>query len=546
MKTFEVAASIVAEEGVTESFGLMGDGNMNLISYLSTDLDVPFHTSRHEAVAIGMADGYSRLTGEVAFCTVTQGPGLANSVTALVTARKARSPLVLYVGDVPPSQAGWPQDIDHAALLSSIDIPVIELTDAQTVHQDVRRAFELARTERRPVAINHAIDHQKLEWEPWDVDIDRPETAPASPPAPSAEDVAALAALVAAAKRPVIVAGRGALGARDELIALGDAIGAVMATTLPGRGLFADQPAGVGLVGSLASNLGASLVGRADLVLAFGAGLNDFTTMKKTFFHSSAAVVRIDVEPSGSRPNRLPVALEVIGDAATTAAALRAAVPGTAVGYRTPEVLDEIAAFSVDAEFTDRTDEEGMDPRALMRALQRTLPPSRTIVTCVGHFFGFPASFLDSEAGDRFVAAIDFGAVGAGLGVAIGASIAEPDRLTVAFVGDGGLMMSLGDLDTALRESRNLLIVVMNDSAYGSELHMLREWKLDVQASVFPPVSFQAVASALGLRATRVDELGELAGALAELPGTAEGPLLVDCRITTHVVADWLAGAFDH
>jgi len=546
MKTYEVVANIVAEEGVTETFGLMGDGNMNLITCLTEDMELPFHTSRHEAVAVGMADGYARLSGDVGFCTVTQGPGLTNAVTALVTARKARSPLVLYVGDVPPSQEGWPQDIDHAALLSSIDVPVIELTDAQNVHQDVRRAFDLARSERRPVAINHAIDHQKLEWEPWDVDIERPEVESPAPLAPSVADVAALADLLADAKRPVIVAGRGALQAREELIALGDAIGAVMATTLPARGLFEDHAANVGLVGSLASNLGASLVGRADLVIAFGAALNDFTTMKKTFFSPSATIVRVDIESTASRPNRLPVNLEVIGDAATTAAALLDAVPGAATGYRTPDVLTEIAGFSIDAEFTDRTDDEGMDPRTLMRALERTLPTSRTIVTCVGHFFGFPAGYLSSEPGDRFVAAIDFGAVGAGLGVAIGASIAEPDRLTVAFVGDGGLMMTLGDLDTALRESRNLLIVVMNDSAYGSELHMLREWKMDVAAAVFPPVSFEAVAGALGLRATRVDEIGQLEAALSAIPPAVDGPLLVDCRITTQVVADWLAGAFDH
>jgi acetolactate synthase I/II/III large subunit len=542
MRAVEAIANVIVEEGVTEAFGLMGDGNMLLITSLSDDLGIPFHSSRHEGAAVGMADGYARVTGDVAFCTVTQGPGLTNTVTALVTARKARTPLVLFVGDVPAAQAGWPQDIDHRRLLDGIDVPMIDLTDTDRVHVDVAAAFERARTERRPIAINMRVDLQKHEWNPWD-DDDEP-TSGSAPSAPTDEDVAAVVDLLASASRPVILAGRGARHARGRLIELGEATGALLATTLPARGLFAGEPADVGLVGSLASNTGASLVGRADLVLAFGAGLNDFTTMKRTFFSPSARLVRVDPEVTGERPNRMAVGREVAADALLTAEALLAAVPGGATGYRTAETLAQIAAYDVDAEFSDAADDEGLDPRSLMRSLDAALPPSRTIVTDVGHFFGFPASYLSSAPADLFVPAVEFGAVGNGLGVAIGASIAEPDRLTVAFVGDGGLMMSLGDLDTVRRESRRLLVVVMNDASYGSELHMLRAWGLDVSASVFPAVGLAAVAEALGVASIAIESLDEVGPAVARM--TDDGPLLLDCRITTHVVADWLAGAFDH
>jgi thiamine pyrophosphate-dependent acetolactate synthase large subunit-like protein len=548
MRSVDVVANVVAEEGVTEVFGLMGDGNLNLITYLTEALKVPFHSSRHEAIAIGMADGYARVKGETAFCTVTQGPGLTNTITALVTARKARTPMVLYVGDVPPSQAGWPQDLDHHRLLESIDIPVINLVDPKTVHDDVRLAFARARAERRPIVLNQPIDQQKAEWEPWDddIEIERKDDDALIPLEPSQEQLDALVALLESSSRPLIVAGKGARGARDALVRLGDHVGALMATTLPARGLFADLPTDLGVVGSLASNLGASLIGRADLVLAFGASLNDFTTIKRTIFAESATVVRIDLEPTNDRPNRLPADLEVIADSAVAAMALIAAAPSGLVRFRTEENLKSIGDFSIDEEFADRSDDEGLDPRTLMRALERVLPSSRTIVSDVGHFFGFPVSYMDSEPGDQFIATVDFGAVGTGLGVAIGASIAEPDKLTVAFVGDGGLMMSLGDLDTAMRESKSMLIVVMNDSSYGSELHMLREWKLDVSTVVFPFVSFQAVAAALGVRSASVVDIADLPAALSTLPDSQSGPLLIDCKITTHVVADWLAGAFDH
>jgi acetolactate synthase I/II/III large subunit len=545
MRLVEVVANVAVDEGVTEAFGLMGDGNLSLITYLSGELGVPFHSSRHEAAGVGMADGYARVTGKPGFCSVTQGPGLTNTITALVTAYKARTPLVMFVGDVAAAQAGWPQDLDHHRLLAGIDVPVIDAVDPTTVHDDVRRAFAQAKAERRPVVINMPVDRQKVEWKPWDTDTEWSAEMPVLPAAAQA-DIEALVGLICSAKRPVIVAGRGAVSARVPLIALGEAIGALLATTLPARGLFAGEPADLGLVGGLASNLGAACVGRADLVLAFGASLNDFTTMKKTFFSPSAKVVRIDVEPTDGRPNRLPAALEVIADAAATASALVQALPGNALGYRTDETLRAIRAFSVDEEFTDRSDEEGLDPRSLMRVFDQNLPPSRTIVTDVGHFFGFPATYLGSAPADQFISTIEFGAVGTGLGVAIGASIAEPEKLTVAFIGDGGLMMTLGDLETAARESRKLLIVVMNDGAYGSELHMLREWKLDVSASLFPRVSFEAVAGTLGIPSRSIEQPEDVAAALAGLSDADRGALLLDCRVTTHVVADWLAEAFDH
>lgn len=181
-----------------------------------------------------------------------------------------------------------------------------------------------------------------------------------------------------------------------------------------------------------------------------------------------------------------------------------------------------------------------------MRVLANQLPASRTIATEVGHFFGFPVSYLGSAPGNQFIATVDFGGVGTGLGVTIGPSIAEPDKLTVAFVVDGGLMMTLGDLDTALRESKTMLIVVMNDSSYGSQLHMLREWKHDVSAAVFPFVSFEVIGTELVLRSASVLSIDDLPKALATLPDVQSDPLFIDCKITTHVVADWLSGAFDH
>ena len=340
MKLFEVACNIMVEEGVDRLFGLMGDGNLSIITYLSGPLEIPFASSRHEAGAIGMADGYARASGNVGVCTVTQGPGLTNTMTALVTARKARSPMVLFVGDVAKVQAGWPQDVDQDAFLAAAGVPVIHLTDSRTAHEDVREAFRLARSRSAPVAVNCPIDSQQKDWDPWDVDLERPtEEVEVALRAPDT-DVEAAAALLRGAHRPLIIAGRGALRAASgsQLRVLGERVGALLATTLPAKGLFVGDPFDLGIAGSLGTNLGVSLIGRADVVLAVGAGLNDFTTLKGTLFGEGATVIRCDRFDDPS-PNRYAANLSLIGDARVVAEQLLEMLPsgaGIGIGWTNP------------------------------------------------------------------------------------------------------------------------------------------------------------------------------------------------------------------
>ena len=121
MKVYEAIAHALQEESVSTVFGLMGDGNLRLLTYWSGDLEQRYYGTRHESAAIAMADGYARVSGDVGVCTTTQGPGVTNAMTALVTARKARTPLLLMVGDVASFQQGWPQDVDHEAIFRAAD-----------------------------------------------------------------------------------------------------------------------------------------------------------------------------------------------------------------------------------------------------------------------------------------------------------------------------------------------------------------------------------------------------------------------------------------
>lgn len=544
MKVFEAVAHALQEAGTTTVFGLMGDGNLRLLTYWSEELGQAYYGTRHEATAVSMADGYARVTGDVGVCTTTQGPGVGNTLTALVTARKAQTPMLLMVGDVASFQQGWPQDVDHTAIFAAAEVPLVQLDDPRTAYSTVLEALELARTRRGPVGLNMPVDVQDADWEAWEDEPDVAGGANVAPIAPTADEIAAAAQLLLGAQRPVIIAGRGAVESdcAEELAAIGDHVGALLATTLRAKGLFGRHPYSIGIAGGLGSNLGVGLLGGADVALVVGAGLNDFTMMRGTLLSERTRIVRVDISPD--RAANRDAALTVVADASTFSRALLAELRTTEPqdGYR-PRADESLAGHRPEDEIAP-VDEPGvLDARIATLQLDRSLPEDRTVVTDAGHFFGYPVAYMQVPDARAFVCGIDFGSIGLGLGLAMGALVARPDRFTVLFVGDGGLLMSLGDLETVARYRLPLLIVVLNDAAYGSELQILRFWDLPETLSVFPETDFAPVARGLGMAAECITSEKELDEFVASLD-LANGPALADVRISQTVRAAWLEEAF--
>lgn len=550
MKIYEAVAHALQEEGVETVFGLMGDGNLRLLNYWTNELGKGYYGSRHESAAVGMADGYARVSGEVGVCTVTQGPGVTNSLTALVTARKAHTPLVLMVGDVASFQSGWPQDIDHQAVFDAAGVPLVSLADPGTAFSDVVKALRLARDTRGPVGINMPTDTQEREWNAWndetDVVTDRRPMAAAS-----SGETKMMADLLASAETPAILAGRGAVesGCTDLLVSIGDRIGAVFATSLRGKGAFGEHEFSVGVAGGLGSNVSAQVLGEADVVLVVGASMNDFTMMRGNLLSPSARVIRCDDDPR-AKDHGGAERLTVVADAALAMEALDSELARREVageGFR-PRAAKWLADYRPEDEFAAVVEADAVDPRSLVIALDRMLPADKTVVTDAGHFFGYPVAYVGIPDGRSFVCGIDFGSIGLGLGHAMGAAVARPDRPTILFIGDGGLLMSLGDLETAVRYRLPLTVFVLNDAAYGSELQILRMWELSEELSVFPPTDFSGVAASLGARVLSVRTLADLE-ALPEKLGDltrASGVTVVDCAISQAVRAAWLEEAFRH
>jgi len=541
MNAAETVGRTLHALGVRDAFGVLGSGNFVATQALHA-AGAAFHHARHEGGAIAMADGYARVSGDVGVCSVHQGPGFTNMLTGLTEAAKSRTPLLILAGEAPRAAIRSNFRIDQPAIAATLGAVPERIHSGATAAADTARALRRARVERRPVVLNLPLDVQ-LEDAPGGAPPGRlrePER-----PAPAADVVAEVAGLIAGARRPVIVAGRGAVlaGAREPLERLGDAIGAVLATSAMGHGLFEGSAWAVGISGGFASPIAARLVSEADLVLAFGANLTRWTTRDGKLIARGAKVVQVDLDEESLGAHR-PVHVGVVGDAAKTAEALLAAGVSNA-GFRATDGLErEIAEGSWrDAPFEDAGDAGHLDPRALSIALDTLLPAERTVAVDSGHFMGFPPMYLRVPDPQGFVFTQAFQSIGLGLAGGIGAAIARPDRLTVACLGDGGALMALPELETLARLRLPMLVVIYDDAAYGAEVHHFGPQGLPLELVRFPDTDFAALARAAGAHGITARTLEDLDG-VARWLQDRDGPLVVDAKITPDFCAEWLEEAF--
>jgi thiamine pyrophosphate-dependent acetolactate synthase large subunit-like protein len=412
-----------------------------------------------------------------------------------------------------------------------------------TAIADLARCFETARS-GKTIAINMPGD--VLESDAPAVDAGPAAQGEASQPVPpSVEDISLVADLLAeswAARHPLIIAGHGAVesGARDELRRLGELTGSLMATTLLANSFFRGDPYNLGFVGTMSTPLGSELVAEADLVLAFGASLNPYTTYRGDLLRN-ARVVHFDTNPKAAGRYH-PAEIAIVADARLAAQALvkelekRGHKSG---GYRTPAVAERLRDFKLESTVTDKADSLGLDPRMVMIGLDKILPPERTLVVDGGHHFEFAVAHIGVPDPRGFIFTNEYFAVSSGLSAALGAAVARPDRLTVLDIGDGGMMMNLGDVDTAVRYKLPLVIIVTNDGGFGSEIHYLQVNGLPDDTARYENPSFADVAIGLGAKGITIDSLEQLDQVRSAIQGLA-GPLVLDCKVTTSVRAGWV------
>ncbi len=547
MRVTTAVGQTLVRLGTRRVFGLLGSGNFYFANALVA-AGAEFTAARHEGGAITMADAYARLSRSVGVVTVHQGPGLTNALTGLAEAAKSRTPLVLVAADTSAGARRSNFWVDQAGLAASVGAVCEKVASASEAEAITVRAHDRARRERRPVLLSLPLDVQSEECDLAGLSS-FPEPGKVEPVAPDPAAVGRLVELLTLARRPLLIAGRGAVlaGAGPELERLAERTGALLATSAAAHGLFAGSPWSLGISGGFASPVAAELIGQADLVVGFGVALNMWTTRHGRFIGPDAKVVQVDIEAEAIGAHRR-VDLGVVADAAATARALLADLgpwPVPHGTWRQPEVAARIASGSWrQTAFEDAGGAGRIDPRTLSIELDRLLPDQRLVAVDSGHFMGWAPMYWRIPDEQGFVFTQAFQSVGLGLATAIGAALARPDRLPVAVLGDGGLLMSLPELETAVRLDLPMLVVVYNDAAYGAEVHHFRPQGADVDLVRFPETDFARLAAGFGAEGLTVRAPADLARVGSWLAGDRRPPLVVDAKINPEVVAGWLEEAF--
>ncbi|WP_298591584.1 thiamine pyrophosphate-binding protein [uncultured Kocuria sp.] len=542
----ELVGHTLAQLGAGHVFGVVGSGNFTLTNALRRR-GVPFTAARHEGGAATMADAYGRMSGRVGIVSTHQGCGLTNAVTGIGEAAKSRTPMIVLTADSAAAAVRSNFRIDQDGLARSVGAVAERVHSAQSAVADTVRAYRTAVNERRTVVLSVPTDLQAVPVESTATNS-VPALDPPQPVRPSAAAVARLADLLRVAERPVFVAGRGGRGAGPEIAVLAESCGALLATSAVAHGLFAGDPFDLGISGGFSSPFTAAAIQDADLVVGWGCTLNMWTMRHGSLIGAGTTVVQVDVEDASLGANR-PINLGVLGDCAETAAAALEALTASghhSTGRRTSETAARIAAHARwnSEETEDLSTADGIDPRVLSRELDTILPAERIVAVDSGNFMGYPSAYLrvPDEFGFCFTQA--FQSIGLGLATAIGAATARPDRLPVLGTGDGGFMMAISELDTAVREAVPLVVVVYNDSAYGAEVHHFDADDEDLEIVRFPVTDIASIARGHGAAGVVVRTREDLAAVSAWVDGPRDRPLVVDARIVSDGGAWWLAEAF--
>ncbi len=542
-----VVAGDLARYGARRCFALLGTANFK-ISHALVESGVELISARHECNAASMADAYAKATGELTLVSVHSGPGLTNALTGIGEAAKSRTPLLVLAGDVPSGAVKNNFYIEQADMVRAVGAVPERLHTPATAREDARRAVTRALRDRQTVVLSLPLDVQHA---PLASNLQPLELAPA--PArlhPDPHSVERLADALSRAQRPLILGGRGAVisDAEAALIALAERTGALLATSVCGHGLFSGNPWSLGISGGFSSPVADTLISESDCIVAFGASLTQWTTKKGKLIAPGAVVAQVDVEPT-KLGYQMPIEIAVLGDAKATAEALLAEFDRrsmTAVAGRRSAAMRERIRGGDNHHYphTDESSRDFIDPRTLSKAVDAILPADRVVASDSGHFCGWVPRYLRVPNARASCLSHSFQSVGLGLPSVIGLAIANPGKLAVLGTGDGGFLMSMADLETAVRLGLRLCILVYNDSSYAAEVHYFRRQGYSVDIVQFPDTDFAAIALGYGARGATVRTLADLDQLKAWVAEGAPGVFVIDGKINPNLEADWHAEHF--
>lgn len=524
----QLIVHLLERQGITTVAGIPGGTVLPLYDALSQSTQIRHVLARHEQGAGFIAQGMARTQGKPAVCMACSGPGATNLVTAIADARLDSIPLICITGQVPSSMIGTDafQEVDTYG----ISIPITKhnylVRDISELPQVISDAFRIAQSGRPgPVWIDIPKDVQTAEIE-IDVLPAPGERAPA--PEFSAESVRDAAAMINAAKRPVLYLGGGAINAADEIRAFAEKASLPTTMTLMALGMLPKaHPLSLGMLGMHGARSTNYILQEADLLIVMGARFDDRAIGKTEEFCPNAKIIHVDIDRAELGKIKQPhVAIQ--GDVADVLAQL---IPQTDAADRAD--WRQLVA-DLQREFPGAIPTEG-DPLShygLINAVAACVDDSAIITTDVGQHQMWTAQAYPLNRPRQWLTSGGLGTMGFGLPAAVGAALANPDRKVICFSGDGSLMMNIQEMATAAENQLDVKIILMNNEALGL-VHQQQSlfYKQGVFAATYPgTINFMQIAAGFGLHTCDLNAEDDAHAALQEAIARP-GPALIHVRI---------------
>ena len=524
----QIIIECLKEQGVDTVFGYPGGAILNVYDAIYQQSDIKHVLTSHEQGASHAADGYARSTGKVGVCFATSGPGATNLVTGIATAYMDSVPMVAITCNVTLPLLGKDsfQEIDIAGITTPITKHNFIVKDVENLADTIRRAFQIARKGRPgPVLVDIPKDvtAAKCEYKAKPVELPARVSHTIKD-----EDIEKALYRISKAKKPFIFVGGGAVisEASEELRKFVELVDAPVCDTLMGKGAFDgtdDRYTGMlGMHGTKTSNLGVS---ECDLLIAIGSRFSDRVLGNPKKFARHAKILHIDVDPAEINKNIVADA-SIIGDVKEVLSRLNEKLPQ----YQHAEWMEYIQKMQ--ERFPLAYNKEGLSGPFVIEKIYEKVHGDAIMVTEVGQHQMWAAQYYKYKSPRSLISSGGLGTMGYGLGAAIGAQMANPDKQVVNIAGDGCFRMNMNELATASRNNLPLIEVIINNHVLG----MVRQWQTlfydqHYSATILDDgVDFVKVAEALGCEARRVTSQEEFEATFAEAL-ECKKPFVIDCII---------------
>ena len=533
LKGAEIVVECLKEQGVDTVFGYPGGAILNIYDALYKNSDKIRHIlTAHEQAASHAADGYARASGKVGVCLATSGPGATNIVTGIATAYMDSIPIVAITCNVAKNLLGKNsfQEVDICGVTKPITKANFQVKDGNELADTIRNAFEIARSGRPgPVLIDITKDvtGDSFEYGFKEISADTDKKIEVNE-----KDVDELIDLINKSDKPYILVGGGVIssGAAEEVTVLAHKINSPLASTIMARGAFSSYDelytGMVGMHGTKTSNLGIS---ECDLLIVIGARFSDRIIGNSSKFAVKSNIVHIDIDSSEIGKN-VAVYKGIVGDAKEVLKKLNSKL--------TPKRHDEWIAHinKLKERHPLKYDENKLTGQYVIEVLDRISPEDTIVVTEVGQHQMWTSQFYNFSKPRTFLTSGGLGTMGYGLGAAMGAKVAFPERLVVNVAGDGCFRMNFNEIATAVRNNIPIVQLVINNHVLG----MVRQWqdlyyeKRYSHTTLVDKVDFVKLAEAMGAKAYRITKLEEVVPVLTEAINQKE-PVVVDCQIDSDI-----------